>query len=125
MTIAPTKADRIGLLPGVRNRTPDRTINIHEKITAHPCHARGSPQPKPYRFARNQYRGLSVFMAFPSVENRSSVAYGILDRVAGFGDAGVSITGQRTFAIDRLGSVLPIGGHRLNHHCQIRQFRVQ
>lgn len=90
MTIAATKADRIGLLPGVRNRTPDRTINTHEKKNTHPCHARGSPQPKPYRFARNQYRGLFVFMAFPSLEHRSSVDCRILDRFTGIGGASVS-----------------------------------
>jgi hypothetical protein len=47
MTIAATKAHRIGLLPGVRNRTPNGTINIHEKKNTHPCHARGKPQPNP------------------------------------------------------------------------------
>ena len=65
MTIAARKAQRIGLLSGVRKRNPKGTINIHDKKTSQPCHARGKPQPKPWRLARNQYRGLLVFMASP------------------------------------------------------------
>ena len=61
------KAHRIGLLPAVRKRKPKGRINIHEKKNTQPCHARGRPQPKPKRFARNQYRGLLVFMASQSL----------------------------------------------------------
>jgi hypothetical protein len=36
-----------------------KTAN-HPMSTTQPCHVTGGPHPQPYRFARNQYLGLSL-----------------------------------------------------------------